>query len=237
MNIAPPRRRTHRPDRDSVEQPLALVVGRAIWDNLPHLLVIDLLFALAAMPALLVAASGGVIVAPLLLAAGIGPIWLAALAAGEAMLDGEIVNPRRFLGFVRGLGTRGVAMALIPGGIVTLLLGTLQLAGDGDTRRWMLAPVVVDGLAFSLAIIVGLGAGWLAARGNAFERALLRRGALLAGSAPRVIGGMIAALVLIAVSVQLIGPLMAIILAAPFALFVCACFRWVVATRWNDGHA
>lgn len=237
MNIAPTRHRTHAPERDIAEQPLALVAGRAIWDNLPHLLVIDLLFALAAMPALLIAAAGGVLAAPLLLAMGIGPIWLAALAAGEAMLDGEIVSPRRFLAFVRGLGARGIAMALIPGGIATVLLGTLQLAGEGETRRWMLAPVVVDGLALSLVAIVGLGAGWLAARGSAIDRGLLRRGALLAGSAPQAIGGMIAMLVLVAVSVQLIGPLMAIILAAPFALFVCACFRWVVATRWADGNA
>jgi hypothetical protein len=237
MNIAPPRRRTHAPERDPAEQPLALIVGRAIWENLPNLLVIDLCFALAVMPALLVSAAGGLLAAPLLLAVGVGPVWLAALAAGEAILDGEIVSARRMFGMLRVHAKRGVALALIPSAIVTILLGTLQLAGNGEQRRWMLAPLAVDALALSLVVIVGLGAGWLAARGNALNRDLMRRGALLAGSAPQVIGGMIAVLVLIAVSVQLIGPLMAIILAAPFALFACACFRWVVATRWTDGHA
>jgi hypothetical protein len=214
-------------------QALPLVIGRTIWENSPILLVIDLALAIAALPVVFVAGFGGLIVAPLLLAVTVGPVGLAALAAANALLDGEAVSIGRFAGFVRGSVAPGSRLAMIPGGIASLLIGTLTLAGD-EHRRWMLAPVIVDGLVLSGLLISGIGAAWLAAQGAAVDRNLLRRGALIAGSAPQAIGAVVAAAVLIAISVQVIGPLIAIVLAAPFSVFVSATMRWTVEHRRID---
>jgi hypothetical protein len=214
-------------------QSLPLVIGRTIWENSPILIVIDLTIAIATLPALLVAGFGGLIVAPLLLAITAGPVGLATLAAANALLDGEAVSIGRFAGFVRGSVASGLRLALIPGGVASILIGTLTLAGD-EQRRWMLAPAIVDGLTLSGLLIAGIGAAWLASRGENVNRALLRRGALIAGSAPQAIGGIVAVAVLIALSVQPIGPLMAIVLAAPFGVFVSATMRWVADDRRID---
>jgi hypothetical protein len=220
-----------RPDHS--ERPLAVTIGLAIWENSPILLAIDIAFAIACLPALLVVGSGGLVVAPLLLAVLGGPVWIAALRASEAMLDGEIVGPRRFVGMIGAEFRPGLRIAVIPGAIATVLLGTLSLAGSDD-RRWMIAPAILDGLVLSGVLVMALGASWFAARGEPVSRSLWRTGAILAGSSPQVIGGIIAVAVLIGISAQLIGPLMIVTLSAPFAVFVCAAFRSVAASHRMD---
>jgi hypothetical protein len=212
-----------------------MVIGRTIWENTPILIVIDLAIAIAALPALLVAGFGGLIVAPLL-AALLGPVGIATLATANALLDGEAVGIARFAGLIRRSASPGIRLALIPGGIASPLIGTLTLAGN-EQRRWMLAPAIVDGLVLSGLLIAGVGAAWLVSRGAVVDRSLLRRGALIAGSAPQAIGALVAVAVLIALSVQVIGPLMAIVLAAPFGVFVSATMRWVADNRRIDVDA
>jgi hypothetical protein len=222
-----------RPRNDDSERPLAVTIGLAIWENSPILLAIDIAFAIACLPALLVAGSGGLVVAPILLAVLGGPVWIAALKVSEAILDGEIVGTRRLVSMINSGIRPGLKIAIIPGVIATVLLGTLALAGSGD-RRWMIAPAILDGLVLSGVVVVALGAGWFAARGEPINRSLWRNGAMLAGSSPQAIGGIIAVAVLIGISAQLIGPLMIVTLAAPFAVFVCATFRWVAASHRID---
>jgi hypothetical protein len=212
------------------ERQLPVVIGRAIWDNCPILLAIDAAMIAACVPALLLTGAGGLVGAPLLLALMFGPVWMAALTASEALLDGEGVGMRQFAGMI-GAGWRsGLRIALPPAAIATVLLGTLALAG-GAGRTWMLAPAAIDALVLSGAGAAALGAGWLAARGSAVDRALWRRGALLAGSAPLAICGLAALAVLIGMTAQVTGPLAIGFLAAPFAVTVAATFRHVATVR------
>jgi hypothetical protein len=217
-------------------QSLPIIVARTIWENSPILITIDLAIMLAALPALLAAGFGGLLLAPMLLAVFAGPPGIATLAAANAMLDGEVVNVGRFAGLVRTSARSGITLAVLPGAVASLLIGTLTLAGD-ERHRWMLAPAVVDGLVLSGLLIVGVGAAWLASRDATVNQALFRRGAILAGSAPQAIGGIIAVAVLIGLSVQVIGPLMAIVLAAPFGVFISATMRWIVENRRIDVDA
>lgn len=222
-----------RARRDDPDRPLAVTIGLAIWENSPILLTIDIAMAIACLPALVVGGTGGLVVAPILLAVFAGPVWIAALMASEAVLDGEVVGIRRFAGMIRAGLRPGLRIAVAPGAIATVLLGTLALAGE-DGRRWMIAPAIVDGLVLSGAIIVALGTSWLAARGEAVDRLLWRKGAIVAGSSLQAIGGLVAVAVLIGISAQLIGPLMVVILSAPFAVFACATLRWVATSHRMD---
>lgn len=217
-------------------QSLPLIIGRTIWENSSILIVIDLALAVVALPALLAAGFGALAVAPLLLAVMAGPVGLATLVAANALLDGEAVSIVRFVNLVRRSARPGLRLAIVPGGVASVLIGTLTLAGNAQ-HRWMLVPAIVDGLVLSGLLIAGIGTAWLASRGATVDPALLRRGALLAGSAPQAIGGIVAVAVLIGLSVQLIGPLMAIVLAAPFGVFVSATMRWIVEYRRIDVDA
>jgi hypothetical protein len=212
------------------QQSLPVVIGRTIWENSPILIAIDIVIAIASLPALLVAGLGGVVVAPLLLAVTAGPVTVATLAAANAMLEGEAVSIGRFAALLRKSARTGCVLALVPGVVASLMIGTLTLAGD-EQYRWMLAPAIIDGIVLSGMLITGVGAIWLVSRGAALDRALLRHAAILAGSAPQAIGGIIAMAVLIGLSVHVIGPLMAIVLAGPFGVFVSATMRWIVENR------
>ncbi len=86
------------------DQWLAITLARAIWDNVPLLLVIDAALAMAAFPVLLAAGFGAIYVAPLLAALLMGPIWLAAIHVASKLLDGDGVSTGAFLRAIRGLG-------------------------------------------------------------------------------------------------------------------------------------
>lgn len=212
------------------QQSLPIVVARTIWENIPVLIAIDLLIAIAVFPALLAAGFGGVVVAPLLLAVTAGPVSVATLSAANALLDGEVIGIGRLAGLVRESARPGLKLAALPGAIASLLLATLTLAG-AEQHRWMLAPAIIDGLVLSGLLIAGIGTAWLASCGRKIDRALWRCGAVLAGSAPQAIGGIGAVAVLVGLAIQLIGPLTAIVLAAPFGIFVSATMRWVAESH------
>ena len=79
------------------DQWLAITIARAIWDNVPLLLVIDAALAMAAFPVLLAAGFGAIYVAPLLAALLMAPIWLAAIHVASKLLDGDGVSTGAFL--------------------------------------------------------------------------------------------------------------------------------------------
>jgi len=209
-----------------VDQWLAITVARAIWDNLPLLLVIDAALAFAAFPAMLAAGFGAIYLAPVLAALLMGPIWLAAMQVASKLLDGDGVSTRMFLRAIRDLGGAGLKVAIVPGALMSLMLATLELYGRNEGQRWMLVPVAIDGMLAMTALVLFFPASLLAASSNLSGRRLWRQAALLAGVSPMATLGMLAGLATVWIVTQMVGPLAIVLLAAPVALFTAAVFRW-----------
>ena len=214
-----------------VDQWLAITVARTIWDNLPLLLVIDAALAFAAFPAMLAAGFGAIYLAPVLAALLMGPIWLAAMRVASKLLDGDGVSIKMFMRGIRELFGAGLRVALVPGVLLSLMLATLELYGRNEGQRWMLVPVVVDGMLVMTALVLFFPASLLVASKGLSGRQLWRQAALLAGVSPMATLGMLAGLATVWIVTQIVGPLAIVLLAAPVALFTTAVFRWSALTH------
>jgi hypothetical protein len=219
---------TRRETEPEGDQFLAVTLARTIWDNLPLLLVIDAALAFAAFPALLAGGFGALYLAPLLAALMMGPLWIGAISVSRRLLDGDGVTVRHFARAVRELGWLGVRVAIVPGGLMTLLLATLELSGRNAGQGWMLLPAAMDGLLALGAIVLFFPASLLAASERDTGRTLWKRAALLAGLSPMATLGLIAGLATVWIIAQFAGPLAIVLLAAPIALFSVAVFRWAL---------
>lgn len=199
-------------------------VGRLVWSELPLLATINLLVALAATVALATALTA-VVLAPLVAALLFGPVVIAAVAACDRLLGGEAVGIRDLVREIRRRARTGVALALVPATVVTLLLGSLALPTTAADRRWVLVPIAIDAavlivLAFGCLTVFPLAvatelrgrARWFAAIG-------------LAGQNLTASLGLVAIPILLALSVTVVGPFLALIAAAPFCLLTTAATR------------
>lgn len=228
MTRTSPNRSLQRPDErtpDGEERWLA-TLGGVIWDSIPLLLAIDLLLCVAAIPVLLAMAAGASVLAPLIAAATLGPLWLAAMMAGRRLLAGDVVNVRHYLAFIRQQARPGIGLALIPAGALTLLLGTVRIAGAYPEQRWLVCPLLLNGSLAMLALLAGSWAFPLATRSEARGRALWRLAVVATGTAPVASLGTVALLVFIWLGWRFIGPLVPVVLAAPFALYLAALAGW-----------
>lgn len=229
-----PRTRSRSDRRDPeprADQFLAVTLARTIWDNLPLLLVIDAALAAAAFPALLAGGFGALWLAPLLAAMLMGPLWLGAIAVSRKLLDGDGATTRTFIQAVRELGWLGVRLAIVPGGLLTLLLATLELYGRNEGQGWMLLPAAVDGLVALAVVVLFFPASLLSVAERESGKEIWKRAALLAGLSPMATLGLLAGLATVWIVAQFIGPLAIVLLAGPVALFTVAVFRWALAAH------
>lgn len=204
-------------------------LGGVLWESLPLLLTIDLLLVLALLPALIALVAGVSVLAPLL-AVIAGPIWLAATAAGDRLLAGEAVTIRRYLTFVQSRARQGVFLALVPAVALSLLMATVSIAGGHSDQRWLVVPLVLNGCLAMLALLAGSWVFPLAALTPLRRRAIWRLAVVATGSAPVATLGTVALAVLVWVGWRVIGPLLPVVLAAPFALYLAGLGRWWL--RW-----
>ena len=160
-----------------------------------------------------------------------GPLWISAIAVSRKLLDGDGVTTRTFIQTVREHGWLGVRLAIVPGGLLTLLLATLELYGRNEGQGWMLLPVAVDGLLALAAIVLFFPASLLAAADGDAGKELWKRAALLAGLSPMATLGLLAGLATVWIIAQVVGPLAIVLLAGPVALFTVAVFRWALAAH------
>ena len=200
-------------------------LAATIWSELPLLLAIDLALLAGALPPLLLVASGLAPLAPLAAALTLAPLWMAAVAAADRLLAGEAVPVRSFAGLVLRFGRSGSAAALVPALPLTALLGTLAILGADPGRRWLLVPLFVDASATVLALLGALAAFPLIVRTGLRGRPLWVRALAAVAGSPLRTAATVAVVVLAWGAGQAVGPLVPVLLAAPFAIWVAAMQR------------
>lgn len=203
-------------------------VGRLVWSELPVLAVIDLLITLGVAVVAVVAVTVAAL-APLVAALLIGPVWLGGTAICNRILVGDAVGPRDVFVEVGRRGATGVRIALVPGVVATLLIGSLTIrSSGGGSRSWMMLPIALDALVlivvafgcltvFPLTVLTDLPGRvrWLAALA-------------LAGRHLVICAGLLATVVLLLVSIRLVGPILLLAAAGPLCLLVAASVRSVM---------
>jgi hypothetical protein len=211
-----PRKPTFSPDFERI--------GRLIWRELPVMMLINLLVTLAA-GLIAVTVVSLAIVAPLLAAVLLGPVWIGAIAVAERMLAGDAVGMRDLLAAIRRHARTGIGLAAVPAIVATLLAGSIGILAAHEEQRWLLAPIAVDATVLCVLLLGCVTAFPLAVIGEARGMTRWIAALALAGHQLVAVLGVAALLVLLAFSVQLIGPWLVMLAAGPLALLCVAVTR------------
>ena len=128
--------------------------ARALWTNLPQVLLGGLGLSLLSAPAYFVIMSGLFLPGILLAACTTAPGWVALLAQATALLREQPAGPGvllRNLGRYYGRGTLVGLLLAVP---MLLILSTLPLLGSVDQPSWVIPSLMANGtiLAILLAI-------------------------------------------------------------------------------------
>ncbi len=213
------------PAADALDLPL---VGRLVWTELPVLAVIDLLITLGVAVVAVVAVTVAAL-APLVAAVLIGPVWLGGTAICNRILGGDAVGPRDVFIEVGRRAATGTRIALLPGVVATLLIGSLTIRSSGAaSRSWMTLPIALDALILVVVVFGSLTVFPLAVLTSLSGRARWLAALALAGRHLTVSAGLLAIVVLLIVSMKLVGPFLVLVAAGPFCLLVTATVRSVL---------
>lgn len=202
-------------------------VGLVLWRELPLVLTLGLLATLAGGLTAIVAVAFSPL-APLAAAVTIGPIWMAMVAVAADLLDGRAVNVRQLAATLRRWAPTGIATAMVPAAVATLLLGSLGVLSAHPEQRWLLAPVALDA---TVLAVLALGAFGVFPLALVDRRSTRRRWITALGLAGRDLVttlGLAALVVLLALSTQLVGPLVVALMAGPLAVLSTATTRHAV---------
>jgi hypothetical protein len=213
-------------DRQTVD---LIVLGRLIWNKLPLLALMGFLLTIA-MTIVGVLALTLVLAAPHAAAVLAGPIWLAGTSVSLRLLAGDDPGMRAYLSELRQRAPEGAALALPPAVVTTLLLGTVALANAGSARAWLLAPVAADAIVLILLAFGALAVFPLAVATGLRGRERWFAGIALAGRFPVFSIGLLAAALLLALSIRFAGPVLALAAAGPYCLLVTATLRQMMHT-------
>ncbi len=212
---------------------VAVRVAATVWWNLPLLLAVDLILLLGAVPAIVVAVVTPV-AAPLVAALTVGPLWIATIALSDRLWTGRAGSLPRFFRLVRRHGRAGIALALVPAAVVTMLLGTLRIMEVHPDQRWLLLPLLLDGSALVLVTLAGFAVASLAVATRRCGRRVWRDALALVAAKPAATITIVTLLVLIGSVVRLLGPVFLVTIMAPMAVVLSAT-TWETLRRWPAG--
>lgn len=207
---------------EGADQGLPARAARTIWYNLPVLLAMDLVLLAGAAPAAALFFGGGSLLAPLVAALTLGPLWAGVVASADGMVRDEAVGVRAFANNVRRFARRGVAVSLLPSAVATAMVGTLGLLEASPGSRWLFVPLFVDGSVATLLVVAGFSAFSLATTGGLGGRTLWRTSLAVAAAGPMATVGTLALIVLLALLCGWAGPGILPFLPAPFAVYLSA---------------
>jgi hypothetical protein len=199
-------------------------IARLIWAEFPLMMAMNLLVTLA------VSITGLFFVAliplgPLTAALLLGPTWLGLTATCHEILEGDTPGWLELIHSVRASARRGIRLAFLPAAVATVLVLTIGLHTANQDQAWLIAPIALQ--AFVLTILaIGLVPLYpLAILRAGSDRDLWVSALALAGRNLIPVLGIIALLVLLALSIRMVGPLLALLFAGPIALLSTAMVR------------
>ena len=209
---------------------VAVRVAATVWWNLPLLLAVDLILLLGAVPAIVVAVVTPV-AAPLVAALTVGPLWIATIALSDRLWTGRAGSLPLFFRLVRRHGRAGIALGLVPVGVVTMLLGTLRIMEDHPDQHWLLLPLLLHGGALVLVTLAGFAVASLAVATRRCGRDVWRDALALVAARPAATIATATLLLVIASAVRLLGPVFLVTITAPFGVVLSATTSETVR-RW-----
>jgi uncharacterized membrane protein YesL len=221
--------------REAAWRGLPAQVAALVWANLPLLLVLDAVLALAAVPAGVAVLSGGYLVAPVLAGMIVVPVWTAVVAATDRMAAGDAVSLRTWARLFCRHAVRGLAFGLVAAAASTATLGALAARAVLPELGWLALPLIVDGSVLVLLAVAGLSVFSLATTGGLRGWTLFRAALELAATHKLATAGTVGLLVLLAFLVMWL-PGSAVVLPAPLAVYLSV---WTAAAvgRRPDGAA
>lgn len=203
---------------------MLVATGRAIWDNVPILLVISGLLLLVATIFLVIASFTGWLVVWIPMTVALAPIWLAAVGAGDRVLDGLGQSYRDLFRSI-GHGAKTAALlALVPALSGLLSLWMLQRIADRPDATLERAIFLLSvGVSISVAILSGpaFAAG---VRYGVGPRNAWLIGARIVAAGPVQQLGLLASLLIVLWLAVAVGPI-ALLALGPFAVLTAALSR------------
>jgi len=219
---------------------LPVWVGKTIWSNLPLLLAMDAVLFVGAVPAVTLFFGGSFLLAPLVGALTLGPLWAGTVASTDRMIRDEIVSLRTFAKMVRYHAGRGVRVSVIPAIVITAILGTLAILEARPDVRWLFIPLFVDASVLILVLLAGFSAVSLVTTGGLKGWTLWRTSLQVVAADPMITLGTMALLVLLGLLVSQVPGLL-LLLPAPLAVHLSASTRLTVWRQEdeakNERHA
>jgi hypothetical protein len=203
-----------RPDRESTQltddgsNRLLIAVVWTLWDNALLLIACSLLLVGVLVPFVVAASVAGwlFVWAPMVLMSA--PVWLAAVAVSDRLLDGDGVGVREVPSVIREYWRMAVKLAQVPAAVGSLALGLLELGNSGTSASIsrVLLPATLSGL-LGTAMLIGPAFAF-AARTDAGVRDLWIMAARQVVSRPIQQIGLVACFGVVLWLAILIGPAM-----------------------------
>ena len=219
--------------RDDRWRTLPAVVAGCVWSNLPVLLAMDAVLVVAAVPAVLLALSGGYLLAPLVAAALVGPVWAGTVATTDRIVRGDAPSVRMFVTELRRYARRGLALAVVAAVVATAAVATSATFAANPRERWLLVPYFVDLSVLTLLLVAGLSAFSLATSAGLRGWTLVRASLEVAAAHKLAAAGTVGLVILLGLLVGWL-PGVAAVLPAPLAVYLSA---WTsAAVRRTDAH-
>lgn len=199
-------------------------IGRTLVAEIPLLAMINLLVGLATA-VVAVAFLTVPLLAPVVAAGVLGPVWLGATATCARLLAGDPRGPWHLFGAIWRHGRTGIGLALLPAAVATLLLGSLGILAARPEQRWLLVPIAVDVAALTVIGLGGIAVFPLAVMTESRGRQRWLIALALAGRGPVTTAGITAIVVLLILAARHVTPFLALVMMAPLCLLMTAVSR------------
>jgi len=192
-----------------------------VWTHLPVLVVLNACVAVAAVPAVALVLVGGYLVAPLVAAFTLGPVWAVTIAMTDQMVRGQSLSWSSHRAVLWRHAMRGVRLGVVAAIASTAFLGTAALLAVNPGARWLLVPLTVDGCVAVILGLAGISAFTLTTTGGLRGWILLRASLEALGANPLPATGTVALLVAVGCLVAWL-PSTAVVLPAVVAVYLSA---------------
>lgn len=222
-------------ESDTEHPQLPIWVGRTIWDNLFLLLVMDVVLFVGAIPAVVLSFTSGFLLAPLLAALTLGPLWAGTIAVTDRLIQDEAVSLRKYAKHVRCYAWRGVAVSMVPAFVATALLAALAVLQVRPNEQWIFVPLFVSGTASTLVFLAAFSAFSLATTGNLRGQSLWRVSLAAVVTSPIVTLGTVGILVIMGFLVSLLPGLLPVF-PALLAVHLSA-YTWGAVSHWKEKNS
>ncbi len=129
-----------------------------IWNQIPLLLMMDVMLGLSLIPAGVVWVVGFPLFAPVVAALTLGPIWTAVSAVANRLVRDESVSWRDFICAISQYWRTAIAVSLVPAAIATIFLATWLMLRAIPSTSWLYVPLFVDGCVGTFIFLASLSA-------------------------------------------------------------------------------